>query len=90
MAFKGTWSARSKILLDGKIIEVSLSEFNYLGCKLSYKNEENINGKINKPDNRNSPKYSKTQAKGRGLNKIIQLHGSSYPYLWLKNVDNVS
>ena len=42
MAFKGPWSVRSKIVLVGKIIE-QVSEFNYLGCKLSYRNEEDIN-----------------------------------------------
>lgn len=47
MAFKGTQSVRSKIVLDIKIIE-QVSECDYLGCKPSYKNEEDINGKINK------------------------------------------
>ena len=47
MAFNGTCLVRNKIVLVGKIIE-RVSEFNYLGCNLLYKNEEAINGKNNK------------------------------------------
>ena len=47
MAFKGPYPVRSKILLENKIIG-QVSKFNFLGCEITFKNEIDINNKLNK------------------------------------------
>jgi hypothetical protein len=45
MAFKGRDPARSKIVIDNKIIE-QINSFNYLGNLISYKNKINTDNKL--------------------------------------------
>ena len=45
MAFKGKHLVRSKIGIDGSILE-QLETFNYLGCELSFDGEPHFDKKI--------------------------------------------
>lgn len=47
MAFKGKNPVRSKILVNGNILE-QVSHFNYLGCDISFKYEKDIEKKVNR------------------------------------------
>jgi hypothetical protein len=47
MAFCGKRLVRSKLILDNQPIE-QVSKFNYLGCQLSYKDEADVNHKLEK------------------------------------------
>jgi len=47
MAFKGKNSVRSKIEIDGSILE-QVKQFNYLGCELSLDGEPDFDKKINR------------------------------------------
>jgi len=57
MAFKGKYSVRSKIEIDGSILE-QVKQFNYLGCELSLDSEPDFNKK-NKQISRNMQHYQK-------------------------------
>jgi len=46
MAFKGKHLVRSKIEIDGSILE-EVKQFNYLGCELSLDGEPDFDKKIN-------------------------------------------
>jgi hypothetical protein len=48
MAFRGKDPIRSKITLDNNPIIEQLSDFNYLGCDVTYKYDEDLNKKMNK------------------------------------------
>jgi hypothetical protein len=48
MAFRGKYPIRSKITLDNNSITEQVSNFNYLGCNVTYKYDEDLNKKINK------------------------------------------
>jgi hypothetical protein len=50
MAFKGKHLVRSKIEIDGTVLE-KVKQFNYLGCELSLEGEPDSNKKINKIQN---------------------------------------
>ena len=47
MAFKRTHLVRSKIDIDGSILE-QVKKFNYLGCELNLDGEPNFDKKINR------------------------------------------
>jgi hypothetical protein len=47
MAFKGKHLVRSKIEIDGSILE-QVKQFNYFGCELSLDGEPDIDKKINR------------------------------------------
>lgn len=47
MGFLGTRHLRTKIVIEDKIIE-QVSSFNYLGCNVSYCENNDVNNKINK------------------------------------------
>ena len=47
MAFKGKHLVRSKIEVDGSILE-EVKQFNYLGCELSLDGEPDFDKKINR------------------------------------------
>jgi hypothetical protein len=47
MAFCGKWPVRSELILDNQPIE-QVSQFNYLGCKLSYQGEVDVSHKLQK------------------------------------------
>ena len=47
MVFKGKRLVRSKIEIDGSILE-KVKEFNYLGCELSLDGEPDFDKKINR------------------------------------------
>jgi hypothetical protein len=48
MAFQGKYPIRSKIILNDKLIIEKVSDFNYLGCNVIYKYDEDLNDKLNK------------------------------------------
>jgi len=58
MAFKGKHSVRSKIELDGPMLQ-KVKQFNYLGCELSLDGEPDFDKK-NKQISRNMRHYQKT------------------------------
>ncbi|XP_039275024.1 uncharacterized protein LOC120349129 [Nilaparvata lugens] len=45
MAFKGKYPIRSKIVIDNKVLE-QVSQFSYLGCEISYKDELDVEKKV--------------------------------------------
>ena len=47
MDFQGKEHMRTKIFMNGKIIE-QVRAFNYLGCNMSYCERKEINKKVNK------------------------------------------
>jgi hypothetical protein len=47
MAFAGKEPVRSKIFVNGKILE-QVNTFNYLGCAMSYEGEKDVEVKISK------------------------------------------
>ena len=47
MSFQGKEHIRTKIVMNGKIIE-QVRDFNYLGCNMSYCERKEVNNKINK------------------------------------------
>jgi len=47
MAFKGKHLVRSKIEIDGSLLE-QVKSFNYLGCELSLESEPDFDRKINR------------------------------------------
>ena len=47
MAFRGKHSVRSKIEIDGSMLE-KIKQFNYLGCELSLDGERDFDKKINR------------------------------------------
>ena len=47
MGFQGKEHMRTKIVMDGKIIE-QVRDFNYLGCNISYCERKEVNNKVNK------------------------------------------
>jgi hypothetical protein len=56
MAFQGKHLLRSKIEIDGSILE-QVKRFNYLGCKLSLDSEPDFDKKINKQIPKNMLHY---------------------------------
>jgi hypothetical protein len=48
MASRGKYPIRSKVTLDDNSITEQVSDFNYLGCNVTYKYDEDLNKKINK------------------------------------------
>jgi hypothetical protein len=50
-AFQGKYPIRSKIILNNKSITEQVSNFNYLGCNVTYKYEEDLNDKLSKFQN---------------------------------------
>jgi hypothetical protein len=46
MAFKGKSPIRSKIILNNKSIIEQVSNFNYLGCNVTDKYDEDLNDKL--------------------------------------------
>jgi hypothetical protein len=50
-AFQGKYPVRSKIILNNKSIIEQVSNFNYLGCNVTYKYVEDLNDKLNKFQN---------------------------------------
>jgi hypothetical protein len=46
MAFRGKYPIRSKITVDNNSIIEQVSDFNYLGCNVTYQYEEDLNKKI--------------------------------------------
>jgi hypothetical protein len=51
MAFQGKYPIRSKIILNNKLIIEQVSNFNYLGCNVTYKYDEDLNHKLSKFQN---------------------------------------
>jgi hypothetical protein len=51
MAFQGKYPIRSRIILNNKSIIELVSNFNYLGCNVTYKYGEDLNGKLSKFQN---------------------------------------
>jgi hypothetical protein len=51
MAFQGKYSIRSKIILNNKSITEKVSNFNYLGCNVTHKYDEDLNDKLSKFQN---------------------------------------
>ena len=47
MDFQRTEYMRTKIVMNGKIIE-QVRDFNYLGCNISYCERKEVNNKVNK------------------------------------------
>ena len=47
MGFQGKEHMRTKIVMNGKIIE-QVRDFNYLGCNISYCERKEVNNKVNK------------------------------------------
>lgn len=47
MAFKGKFPVRSKIVINGNIID-QVSHFNFLGCDISYEYENDVDNKLHK------------------------------------------
>ena len=47
MGFQGKEHIRTKIVMNGKIIE-QVKDFNYLGCNISYCERKEVNNKIYK------------------------------------------
>ena len=47
MAFLGTNPVRTNIVIDNSVL-VQLSHFNYLGCDISYRKDNDIGRKLNK------------------------------------------
>ena len=48
LAFGGKQPVRTKIVIDGKIMEQQVQNFNYLGCYVIYGTEIDVDGKLNK------------------------------------------
>jgi hypothetical protein len=48
MDFQGKFPIRSKIILNNKSIIEQFSNFNYLGCNITYKYDEDLNDKLSK------------------------------------------
>jgi hypothetical protein len=48
MAFQGKYPNRSKIISNNKSIIEQVSNFNYLGCNVKYKYDEDLNDKLSK------------------------------------------
>ena len=46
MGFQGKGYMRTKIVINGKIIE-QVRDFNHLGCNISYCERKEVNNKIN-------------------------------------------
>jgi hypothetical protein len=51
MAFQGKYPIRSKIILNNKSITEKVSNFNYLGCNVTHKYDEDLNDKLSKFQN---------------------------------------
>jgi hypothetical protein len=51
MAFQGKFQTRSKIILNNKSIIEQVSNFNYLGCNVTCKYDEDLNDKLSKFQN---------------------------------------
>jgi hypothetical protein len=51
MAFTEKYPFRSKIILNNKSIIEQVSNFNYLGCNVTYKYDEYLNDKLSKFQN---------------------------------------
>jgi hypothetical protein len=51
VASQGTYSIRSKIILNNKSIIEKVSNFNYLGCNVTHKYDEDFNDKLSKFQN---------------------------------------
>jgi len=51
MAFKGKYLVRSKIEIDGSILEQA-KQFNYLGCEMSLDGEPDFDKKIKNKDSK--------------------------------------
>jgi hypothetical protein len=48
MAFQGKCPIRSKVILNNKSIIQQVSNFNYLGCNVTYKYDEDLNDILSK------------------------------------------
>jgi hypothetical protein len=51
MASQGKYPIRSKIILNSKSIIEQVSNFNYLGCNVTYKYDEDLSYKLSKFQN---------------------------------------
>jgi hypothetical protein len=51
MAFQGKYQIRSKRILNNKSIIEKVYNFNYLGCNVMYKYDEDLNDKLSKFQN---------------------------------------
>jgi hypothetical protein len=76
IVFKGKHLVRSKIEIDGSILE-QVKQFNYLGCELSLDGEPDIDKKINRFQGVGGTfrKYLKNPY--RNLNEILKSHSQT-------------
>jgi hypothetical protein len=51
LAFQRKYPIRSKVILNNKSIIQQVSNFNYLGCNVTYKHDEDLNDKLSKFQN---------------------------------------
>jgi hypothetical protein len=89
MVFQGKSPIRSKIISNNKSIIEQASNFNYLGCNVTYKYGEDLNDKLSKFQNIcgvTARTLKKKTRKETNL-KILQNYGSSSTVIWQRNKD---
>jgi hypothetical protein len=89
MAFQGKYPTRSKIILNNKSIMEQVSNFNYLGCNVTYKCDEDLNDKLSKFLNICGviARTLKKKTRKETNLKFKKKYGSSITFIWQRNID---